>query len=155
MISIITATGQLYQSTEQLNIHAENGNSTYKVLTDVCEIFAIFLQGLFKQHGLRGAPLLHLIAAEHGTSLRDQGGHGARQVVVILLQRVHGMKLITNSREVLDHETEIIYFFVILSFFTSVMSLEAAAALMWRLGCRMELLQSRARANVPTALNRT
>lgn len=35
---------------------------------------------------------------------------------------------------------------------TSVMSLEAAAALMWRLGWRMELLQSRARANVPTAL---
>lgn len=35
---------------------------------------------------------------------------------------------------------------------TSVMSLEAAAALMCRLGWRMELLQSRARANVPTAL---
>lgn len=35
---------------------------------------------------------------------------------------------------------------------TSVMSREAAAALMWRLGCRTELLQSRARANVPTAL---
>lgn len=35
---------------------------------------------------------------------------------------------------------------------TSVMSLEAAAALMWRLGWRMELLQSRARAKVPTAL---
>lgn len=38
------------------------------------------------------------------------------------------------------------------SVLTSVMSLEAAAALMWRLGCRMELLQSRARAKVPTAL---
>lgn len=35
---------------------------------------------------------------------------------------------------------------------TSVMSLEAAAALMCRLGWRMELLQSKARANVPTAL---
>lgn len=35
---------------------------------------------------------------------------------------------------------------------TSVMSLEAAAALMCRLGCRTELLQSRARANVPTDL---
>lgn len=32
------------------------------------------------------------------------------------------------------------------------MSLEAAAALMCRLGCRTELLQSRARANVPTDL---
>lgn len=39
--------------------------------------------------------------------------------------------------------------------FTSVISLEAAAALMWRLGCRMELLQSRARAKVPTALENT
>lgn len=38
---------------------------------------------------------------------------------------------------------------------TSVMSLEAAAALIWRLGWRMELLQSRARANVPTALKHT
>jgi len=38
---------------------------------------------------------------------------------------------------------------------TRVMSLEAAAALMWRLGWRMELLQSRARANVPTALQHT
>lgn len=37
---------------------------------------------------------------------------------------------------------------------TSVMSREAAAALMCRLGCRMELLQSRARAKVPTALKR-
>lgn len=35
---------------------------------------------------------------------------------------------------------------------TKVMSLEAAAALMWRLGCRTELLQSNARANVPTEL---
>ena len=38
---------------------------------------------------------------------------------------------------------------------TKVMSLEAAAALIWRLGWRMELLQSRARANVPTALQHT
>lgn len=35
---------------------------------------------------------------------------------------------------------------------TKVMSLEAAAALMWRLGCRTELLQSKALANVPTEL---
>lgn len=35
---------------------------------------------------------------------------------------------------------------------TNVMSLEAAAALMCRLGWRIELLQSNARANVPTAL---
>lgn len=35
---------------------------------------------------------------------------------------------------------------------TRVMSREAAAALMCRLGWRMELLQSSARANVPTAL---
>lgn len=35
---------------------------------------------------------------------------------------------------------------------TSVISREAAAALMCRLGCRMELLQSRALAKVPTAL---
>lgn len=35
---------------------------------------------------------------------------------------------------------------------TSVMSLEAAAALMCRLGWRTELLQSRARAKVPTEL---
>lgn len=35
------------------------------------------------------------------------------------------------------------------------MSLEAAAALICRLGWRMELLQSRARANVPTALKQT
>lgn len=38
---------------------------------------------------------------------------------------------------------------------TRVMSLEAAAALMCRLGCRTELLQSRARAKVPTDLGRT
>lgn len=37
-------------------------------------------------------------------------------------------------------------------YLTKVMSLEAAAALMWRLGCRTELLQSKARANVPTEL---
>lgn len=37
---------------------------------------------------------------------------------------------------------------------TRVMSREAAAALMCRLGCRTELLQSRARANVPTELGR-
>ena len=37
---------------------------------------------------------------------------------------------------------------------TSVMSREAAAALMCKLGCLTELLQSRARANVPTALQR-
>lgn len=35
---------------------------------------------------------------------------------------------------------------------TKVMSREAAAALMCRLGCRTELLQSRARAKVPTEL---
>lgn len=35
---------------------------------------------------------------------------------------------------------------------TSVMSREAAAALMCKLGCLTELLQSRARAKVPTAL---
>lgn len=34
------------------------------------------------------------------------------------------------------------------------MSREAAAALICKLGCRTELLQSRARANVPTALNK-
>lgn len=38
---------------------------------------------------------------------------------------------------------------------TSVMSLEAAAALIWRLGWRMELLQSSALAKVPTALKQT
>lgn len=37
---------------------------------------------------------------------------------------------------------------------TRVMSREAAAALMCRLGCRTELLQSRARAKVPTELGR-
>lgn len=35
---------------------------------------------------------------------------------------------------------------------TNVMSREAAAALMCKLGCLTELLQSKARANVPTAL---
>lgn len=35
---------------------------------------------------------------------------------------------------------------------TSVISREAAAALMCKLGCLTELLQSNARANVPTAL---
>lgn len=35
---------------------------------------------------------------------------------------------------------------------TKVISLEAAAALMCRLGCRTELLQSKALANVPTDL---
>lgn len=38
---------------------------------------------------------------------------------------------------------------------TKVISLEAAAALMWRLGCRTELLQSKALANVPTDLRGT
>lgn len=38
---------------------------------------------------------------------------------------------------------------------TRVMSREAAAALMCRLGCRTELLQSRARAKVPTELERS
>lgn len=37
---------------------------------------------------------------------------------------------------------------------TRVMSREAAAALICRLGCRTELLQSRARAKVPTELGR-
>lgn len=36
---------------------------------------------------------------------------------------------------------------------TSVMSREAAAALMCKLGCLTELLQSKARAKVPTALH--
>lgn len=36
---------------------------------------------------------------------------------------------------------------------TRVMSLEAAAALMCKLGCLTELLQSKALANVPTALS--
>lgn len=48
----------------------------YKVLADVIEILAVFLQSLLEQHGLRGAPLLHLIAAEHRAPLRHQGGHG-------------------------------------------------------------------------------
>lgn len=65
----------------------------YKVLADVIEVFAVFLQRLLKQHGLRGAPLLHLIAAEHRTSLRNQGGHGFGQVIVVLLQCVHSMEL--------------------------------------------------------------
>lgn len=81
---MITAMDQLDHPYNSI-FHADNSDSAYKVLTDVGEVFAVFLQGLLKQHGLRGAPLLHLIAAEHGTSLRDQGGHGARQVVVILL----------------------------------------------------------------------
>jgi hypothetical protein len=38
---------------------------------------------------------------------------------------------------------------------TNVMSRDAAAALMWRLGCFTELEQSRARANVPTDLEIT
>ena len=37
---------------------------------------------------------------------------------------------------------------------TSVTSRDAAAALVCRLGCFTELLQSRARANVPTDLHR-
>lgn len=37
-------------------------------------------------------------------------------------------------------------------YLTKVISLEAAAALIWRLGCRTELLQSKALANVPTDL---
>jgi len=38
---------------------------------------------------------------------------------------------------------------------TNVISRDAAAALMWRLGCLTELEQSRARANVPTDLDIT
>ena len=71
----------------------------YKVLADVIEVLAVFLQSLFEQHGLRGAPLLHLIAAEHRTTLRHQGGHGFGQVIVVLLQRVHSMELRAERRE--------------------------------------------------------
>ena len=38
---------------------------------------------------------------------------------------------------------------------TCVISRDAAAALIWRLGCLTELLQSNARANVPTDLTNT
>lgn len=70
----------------------------YKVLTDVVEVLAVFLQSLLKQHGLRGAPLLHFIAAEHRATLGNQRGHGFGQVIAVLLQRVHSVELRAGER---------------------------------------------------------
>lgn len=83
----------------------QQSRRAYKVLADVVEVFAIFLQSLFKQHGLWGAPLLHFVAAENWTPLRNQGGHGFGQVIVVLLQCVHGMELTaeTNRRTLECH----------------------------------------------------
>ena len=72
---------------------------TYKVLADVVEVLAVLLQRLLEQHGLRCAPLLHLVPAQHRPTLWHQRGHGLSQVIAVLLQGVHGMKLYRGRGE--------------------------------------------------------
>lgn len=136
---------------QQLHFSSEEESRTHKVLADVVEVFAVLLQRLLEQHGLGGAPLLHLIPAQHRPALGHQAGHGLGQVVAVLLQGVHGVELVVETQG-LSASASAAASHTHRQTRTSVMSLEAAAALMWRLGWRMELLQSRARANVPTAL---
>lgn len=66
---------------------------TYKVLSDVVEVFSVFLQRLFEHGGLGGAPLLHLIPAEHGAPCWDQHAQSTGQVVVKTMESVHSVEL--------------------------------------------------------------
>lgn len=75
---------------------------TYKILLNICEVFAIFLQRLLKQICLRGAPLLHLVPAEDGSPLRHQRGDGPGHVVAGGMEGVHGVKLLTRGKKLLQ-----------------------------------------------------
>lgn len=68
----------------------------YKVSADVLEVLAVLLQGLLEQVGLGGAPLLHFVATQHGSAARHQRRHGGRQLVLVAVQRVHGVQLRGN-----------------------------------------------------------
>lgn len=70
-----------------------NKTKTYKVLSDVVKVFPIFLQSLLKHGCFRGAPLLHLIPAEHWAARRNQHAQSAGQIVIMAMQRVHRMEL--------------------------------------------------------------
>lgn len=66
---------------------------TYKILANVIEIFPIFVQCLFKQIGLWGWPLLHLVSTEHGAPCGDQAGVSFGQFIGRLVQVIHSMEL--------------------------------------------------------------
>lgn len=67
--------------------------STYKVLTDVIEVFAILLQGFFEQAGFGGRPLLHLVSAQDWSSKWHKDTDGTAQVIAVPVQCIHGMEL--------------------------------------------------------------
>lgn len=75
----------------QLSVH------THKVLPDIVEVFAVFLQRLLEQVCLWWAPLLHLIPAQHGPSLRNEHAQSAGQIITVPMQGVHSMKLKENQ----------------------------------------------------------
>ncbi len=67
--------------------------ATHKILLDISEVFAVFLQSLLKQVGLRGAPLLHFIPAEDGPTLRHQSCDTSSHVIAVGMESIHSMKL--------------------------------------------------------------
>lgn len=72
---------------------------THKVLANVIEVFAVFLQSFLEEHGFRSAPLFHLVPAQHRAPLRHQRRHGLGEVVAVLLQSVHSMELGADRTE--------------------------------------------------------
>ena len=126
---------------------------THKIIPDIVEVFAIFVECLFKEIRFRCTPFLHFVATQHGTTRRHQRAHRWFNRICVLVECVHGVELEKKG-------TKIIIFKKVLklnrlSQLTKVISRLAAAADMWRDGCLTELLQSRALAKVPTDLETT
>lgn len=81
------------QSEEIQFDHPSACRNTYKVLLDVSEVFAVFLERFLEQVGFRCAPFLHFIPAEHRPTLGHQRRDGPCHVIAVLMQSVHGVKL--------------------------------------------------------------
>lgn len=117
-LSIITATiilayaAQIFskprysvaQSEEIQFDHPSASINTYKVLLDVSEVFAVFLERFLEQVGFRCAPFLHFIPAEHRPTLGYQRCDGPCHVIAILMQSVHGVKLKIKHFEIRKHD---------------------------------------------------
>ena len=66
---------------------------TYEVLSDVVEVLPVLVERLLEEVGLAGAPLLHLVATQHGAARRHQRRQRLGRVVAVAVQRVHRVEL--------------------------------------------------------------
>ena len=65
----------------------------YIFLANLIEVFADFFQRVLEQVGFGGRPVLHFVLAYVRALRSDQAQTGFADVIIVFVQRIHGMKL--------------------------------------------------------------